>query len=436
MSERLRTHGANQTERAPSPEDIRRRLEGRAEIIEAARKRYADLERGLERGSWRGWLKSQRKLVSELLGQEPELAEALSRARRRAEAEGWPENTPVLVAMREVTVLRARLETRVRRRLEELSTPIGEPSLTADLPRLDEIVRAAAPVTLEQGETIVTRMQGPKWLQVSPLLFVLAPIILNLMGMTIGPKAVAIGVSLLLACLALIITVGMRVGSLWLTNERLLWKSMMGEHVAVRLRSIPDGGVRLNRILGTVHVAGDRKVRARHVTEPDYLLTLLELHRQPPLLGAVREEGREPDLVYYPASLRLNGTWHRGLAVLRPDNVSFIPEGRGREALKAVTGKELDQRVELEWVLDELRWLPEPQLDEWLARVATATGGVHWSSTDARYVGDVPVWKEICIKRWPDELIGRVNWKGQGVAERVLASWPLDSAPSEPSRRG
>jgi hypothetical protein len=240
-----------------------------------------------------------------------------------------------------------------------------------------------------------------------------------------SPLALLLVVALFITLIGLYVA---RAGEFWLTGERLTWKPVVGEPVSVSLRSIRPGGISVDRIARTVHVEGDRIVNVRYAEPLEQLAALLELHRQPPLLGASRGGQRLSQVSLYEATLKGGpGTPPRpGLAVLRPKGISFVPMGAGAQAMKALTGEPPSQvlKHEVPWILEELRWLSEDEFDAHLARIVEATGGVHWSAWEARRTRDMPVWKEVQISRGEQTLAGKVGWSQQAAAERVFESWP------------
>jgi len=428
MSERLRVPPSHPSapERELTAEDVRRRLEGRMELIEAAARRYATLEKRLKSIAWKHQLRARPELSHEVLAQEEPLAEAIARTRRRGELESWPETLPALEPLREVLRRRARVEGLVRKRLEELTAPAEAPSLKRDLAHLEQLVRQVPSITLEPGETRLLEMQKNQSIPkpVAVLIFLLVPM-MHLLALTAGPTLQLGLVGVFLTLLAAFI---LRSGQFWLTSERLIWKPLLGEPISVPLRSIRDNGVRVDRLLHSVRVEGERTLTVRHVDPLEKLATLVELHRQPPLLGSSRSGLRLPDVSFYPATLRQGPqrSVRQGWAVISPRGVWFLPLGAEAKLLFSVTGKPppAGVNVELPWVLDELRWLTEAEFDAHLARAVERTGGVHWSAWESRRKEDVPVWKEILITHGRDSLSGKVDWSQQAAAERALGSWP------------
>ncbi|MFP2927725.1 hypothetical protein ACLESO_21510 [Pyxidicoccus sp. 3LG] len=90
----------------PSPDIYRSRLEGRAELLEAARSRYRELLEVLRAPWWeerlRGGMGTLRVTGEELTRADAALAMAL----RRARAEAWPEKSPTVRLLHEVQSLR------------------------------------------------------------------------------------------------------------------------------------------------------------------------------------------------------------------------------------------------------------------------------------------------------------------------------------------
>jgi hypothetical protein len=399
------------------------------ELIEAAGKRYATLEKRLKSIAWKHQLRARPEFIHEVLAQEELLEEAITRTRRRGELEGWPETLPALEPLREVQRRRARVEGLVRKRLEELTGPVEAPSLKRDLAHLEKLVREVPSVKLGPGETRLLEMKKNQSIPppLAVLLFLLVPFI-HATALLAGPTLLLGAVGMFLTLLAVFI---MRAGEFWLTSERLIWKPVVGEPISVSLRSIREGSIHVERLTRSMRVQGDRIVHVRYVEPLEKLAALLELHRQPPLLDSSRSGVRLPDVSFYSATLREGPHLQArpGWAVLRTQGVSFLPLGAEATLLESITGKPppAGMNVEVPWVLDELRWLPEAEFDAHLARAVELTGGVHWPAWQTRRNEGVPVWKEIHITHGAYSLKGKVDWSQQAAAERVFASWPSSS---------
>ncbi|MDY7227254.1 hypothetical protein [Hyalangium rubrum] len=429
MSERLRAPvSSSSPERELTLEDVRRTLEGRLEVIEAAQKRYAVLERRLKGAGWKRRLRAWRGFSKEVLQHEAELAEALSRARRRAELAGWPETLPALEPLRDVGARRARLEALVQKRLGELALPSGPPTLEEDLVRLEAVLREPRVSAPGPGETRLLEMKRNEYfpLPVAALIAVFLPLVhfASLWGGT-TPALITV-----VTFVCLLVTYALRAGEFWLTSERLVWRPVLGEPVSVSLRSIQAGGVQVERFMRSVRVQGDRRVHVRYVEPLHKLAALVEMHRQPPFLGSSRGGQRLSNVSLFEVVL-WEGPGHRvrtGWAVLRPEGVSFLPVGSGTQTFQAITGAAAPAGVNLDvsWVLEELRWLPGTEFDACLARAVKATDGVYWSAWEARRASGVPVWKEIHITRvhGTGSMSGKVDWSQLDATERLFDSWP------------
>ncbi|AFE07256.1 hypothetical protein COCOR_06981 [Corallococcus coralloides DSM 2259] len=413
--------------------DVERQLEGRAEVLAAARRPYAELEKALSGRRWRRALTRRPELVPALVAEAQAVEEALERVQRRAVQEAWPDDTPVLKAARELSARRERLTRLARRRLEVLTVAPEGVSLEELLTRLDALVSQEVRWALNPGEVLVYEAvaQGAQenrekrfraelpayygWIWCFGLPATLAAWVLAPPGL----KSLAI---------ALFVGTGMgpplwdllRSGHAKLTSERLLWKPTFGPLQEVRLGTIGDGGVRVERTWD-LRVEGERRWHAPALRDAAELALLVELHRQPPLRGAARTGVRLDSVAVFPAMLGKR----KGFCVLGPQGLSFIPEGKGPQALRAVTGHPSALRgFESDRVLDALRWLPEAEFDACVMRMVEATGGLAWSRAEARYVPGSPVWRRIRIERGSLTLTGRVRWEQQEAAERLLRDWP------------
>lgn len=415
--------------------DVERQLEGRAEVLAAARRPHAELEKVLSGRRWRRALTRRPELVPALVAEAEAVKEALERVHRRAAQEAWPDDTPVWKEARELSARRERLTRLARRRLDALTVAPEGVSLEDALTRLDALVRQPASWALKPGEVLVfeddaRRRSDPSLVPMSLRQEVAPRRVLTLVGMA------ALGVLLLLvlprsmdvavvACLVsglvgILASQLLRGGRLRLTSERLIWAPVFGEPQEVRLGTISPDGFRLEQNVD-LKVEGDRRLHARSVRGAAEVALLVEMHRQPPLRGAARAGVRLNTVAVFPAKLGRR----EGFCVLGPQGLSFIPKGKGPRALSAVTGRPTAlQDFDSDQVLDALRWLPEAEFDACVMRMVEATGGVAWSRSDARYVRGTPVWRRIRIEHGNLALTGRVEWDQQEAAERLLRDWP------------
>ncbi|MFZ5468550.1 MAG: hypothetical protein ACOZIN_03845 [Myxococcota bacterium] len=98
-------------------EDYRRRLEGRAALLDTTRARYQDLVALLRSLRWRKRLRRHTGLLREVLAVQAQVDEALTAAKRRAKAEGWPARASIVRCLREVESLREKLCSTAAERL-------------------------------------------------------------------------------------------------------------------------------------------------------------------------------------------------------------------------------------------------------------------------------------------------------------------------------
>lgn len=425
MSERVRMEGSpGSWERSLSVEDMRRQLEGRLETVEAARARYASLESLLSGSRWKRHLRGHPEALQAVLRQEPVFEEAQARIQRRAQTDQWPEESPVLATVRETRALRARLEALVHKRLRALSRVSGAPSLVEALSRLEAVVLEPMPLELMAGEVRVLEGDSAE----PGGMFLLFPTIFLVMVATHFVDGLGAAALLLMLIASVVYTVA-RSGRFWLTNERLVWKPLVGEPVQLPLRSIPPDGIRSSAF--SVRVEGERTLHLLQSKKQQVDLgAVLEVQRQAPLLGSTAAE-RLADVVCYEATLSQGGSSRKGFAVLRPGYVAFLPENRGLEVLRAITGVAPSRGVtsiHLPSLIGQLRYLPtEAAFDACVARAAAVTGAVRWSAWDVRYDARVPVWTDIRLQTGdssPLVLRGKVDWSQQATAERILADWP------------
>lgn len=128
---------------ATHPDNLRARLEDRADLLEATRLRYRALKGMLEAFFWKDRLRANFELLREVAGAQPEVDAALASLKRRAAAEGWPRDAPPVKLMAEVERLREAVEHAALKRLpgEERPASLGEALL-----KLEEGVLEAGPL--------------------------------------------------------------------------------------------------------------------------------------------------------------------------------------------------------------------------------------------------------------------------------------------------
>jgi hypothetical protein len=128
---------------ATYPDNLRARLEDRADLLEATRLRYRALKGMLEAFFWKDRLRANFELLREVASAQPEVEAALAALQRRAAAEAWPHHAAPVKLMAEVERLRGAVEHAALRRLppDERPASLGEALLT-----LEEVVLEAGPL--------------------------------------------------------------------------------------------------------------------------------------------------------------------------------------------------------------------------------------------------------------------------------------------------
>ncbi|WP_163999671.1 hypothetical protein [Pyxidicoccus caerfyrddinensis] len=446
MSERARASREVRAELLATDEDTRRKLEGRVELLEAGLQRYRWLDDALNGGDWEDWLRAQPALIQEVLERDAACLEAVERVGKRAEVEGWREDTPVLGLAREVTASRARLETRVRKRLGSVKTVRGPLSLEEALRRLESIVRVPVSLVREPGESFSLACGTlDAWKQnLTAVTYLLSLVgIMGLALLTLVRWSSVNGLAWLLCPAPFLLTGGailafrrLRPGVLWLTPRRLVWAPSRSQPVELRLDSIPEGGVELT--WDGLRVEGGRLMHLRGLGEiPTKKLRLwLELLvRRPELRERTALVERPVDVVCFPALLRRNKMWEPGQAVLLRRMLFFLPgEDASTTLVRAATGRTLDFHAEPSWVLELLRWQPESDLDAYLLRAVKASRGVAWPSDLARHSRGVPLEQELHFTYGDEVLAGRAPGRDLAAIERILESWGGPETVSPPRR--
>ncbi len=135
---------------ATRPDDLRARLEDRADLLEATRLRYRALKGVLESFFWKDRIRNHFELLREVAIAQPEVDATLAALRRRVEAEGWPRDAAPVRLMHEVERLREAVERAAERRLAASASDgaegEGPTTLGERLLRLETEVLDAAPL--------------------------------------------------------------------------------------------------------------------------------------------------------------------------------------------------------------------------------------------------------------------------------------------------
>lgn len=411
-----------------APEDVRRRLEGRLETVEAARVHYRALQGRLEERQWRRRLGQQPGLLDEVAARETDVEAALAAIQQLAQREDWPRAHPVLATVREVLRRRDRLDALLDQRLESRPSPeTPAPSRGERLSRLRALcVRNPVP-DLVPGEILLTQDPAPPFrVPFSAQLVGLGLFVLSSLSLGIFAGLV---VGVVMCLLPAFRYRQPRSTRYWLTPERLVWESAPGERTQVLLRDIPPHGVSAP-FPDTLLVSGPHETFVLGLGRDTQrsVLTALELHRRAPLFGHATPQPL-PDVVCFPATFQA-GRLRAGCAILRPGFLAFLPEDRLGDVFQAVTGApRTGLPLDLRHVVEALRHLPTGAgFDACLERAVAQADGVLWSpNACVRYDTQLPVWKRLHFKNFDvpaKSLSGAVDRRAQDAVERILAAWP------------
>jgi hypothetical protein len=139
-----------------SDDELRIRLEGAAELLEATLPRYRVLVRALDSFSWKDKLRRNLEVLGATARAQPAVDEALSTIRRKSKAEHWSAG-PILACAEEVRALRSRLRALIEARGGEAITRV----LADDLTALEHAVVAAPRFVLPQERWALARQLLP-----------------------------------------------------------------------------------------------------------------------------------------------------------------------------------------------------------------------------------------------------------------------------------
>lgn len=119
---------------ASPTDDLRTRLEGRAEVLEATVERYRALRRDLASLLWRDRLRAEPSRLHQVVLAQPFIDEVLDVALRRMNEEQWPVSAAMTATLQEAALLRDALRALAAKRLGE---PASNAPLTALLASLE-----------------------------------------------------------------------------------------------------------------------------------------------------------------------------------------------------------------------------------------------------------------------------------------------------------
>ncbi|MCP3167977.1 hypothetical protein [Myxococcus qinghaiensis] len=407
MSEPTHTHV---TANALQASDAERQLEGRAEVLAAARRSHAELEKLLSGWGWRRALTRSPEWGAALVEGAAALTEALERVHRRAELEAWPATIPVLRMARELSARRERLVALARRRLEALGVSPGHGSLEETLTRLEVLARQSVSWELDSREVLVFETDA-RWSRHLEVTQKDSGRLATLFGPHASWRGWVPGS-----------------GQVRLSNERLIWRSAFGPPRSVRLDDLPEEGPQLDANTREVRAGGDWGVFTQRSVDAVNLAALVELVRWPRLSDALRSGRRLDSRALFPA--RLEGA--PGLCVLGLEHLSFISAGQGPQALGAITGRTASRpSFDVDRLVELLRWLPEVEFESALGRVLAVTASRRWSRAEVvrieqEYVGQrpVPLVDSLRLECGGESLRGFPKDSQEVVADGLLRNYP------------
>jgi hypothetical protein len=138
-------------------DEYRLRLEGRAELLEAALLRYRALVEVLGARNWEERGRKALGVLRETLEAQARVDETLASALRRAQAESWPALSPTVQGLREVQALRQKLAQSLAQRLTS----------RAEQPLL-ELLKALEERLLTLPREVAPAQRGPTALELLP----------------------------------------------------------------------------------------------------------------------------------------------------------------------------------------------------------------------------------------------------------------------------
>jgi hypothetical protein len=262
----------------PVSTDVRYKLEGGIETLEAALARYAILEKALRSLAWQRKTLRRLDTLRELVRNEPAVEEALTRLHRRARAEDWLDTEPALGLARKVEQLRSSLEALTRKHLDMPAD--RESRLVDNLARIEQrLIRTVAP-PLSSEERVLEQGACLPWKTPPPFLVLIGMLIVIDFFDSVLPEsewnALITGVVLMMFIVGFLpssrprVLIDRRPGGFWLTEKRLVWRPRWGATIHIPFHAIRPGGVeRLSSQSVRVHLVDGRYVFLKPLVERD-----------------------------------------------------------------------------------------------------------------------------------------------------------------------
>lgn len=204
-------------------------------------------------------------------------------------------------------------------------------------PAHPEVIRTA-PFTLAPGEGVLLKggfggKWGWTWLGVLLAVSLLLLLPMALRGGRSGP---VVGVVFLVTFAAAFWPL-LRSGTYWLTTHRLHWKPWLGQAVAVSVAGLDRQGGTIHPLTSSLSIGDSLSLNYIRGVERLWggLLLLNELGE----IDLADDAGDLADVAWFPATAT-DGllTSQKGVAVLRPGYVAFLPTHEPRHVIKAMLG--------------------------------------------------------------------------------------------------
>ncbi len=196
-------------------------------------------------------------------------------------------------------------------------------------------------------------------------------------------------------------------GTYWLTTRRVIWKPRIGKAVGLSLAEIDLERIRAGALTHSLHLRGARPLTLRFIHRIEQVWGGILLLRTPGIADAVERAAQEPaepaaqepaeptaQEPAEPAALVWTATWTQGIhyqygqAVLRRDDLAFIPwypqfnawAQLAKQATYAILSlaAPVRPRLPLEPILIHLIHLPETALDPVIETLVQSHDGTRW----------------------------------------------------------
>lgn len=409
-----------------SVEDLKIRLEGAFEAIEAAANRYDEIKQTLEKSRWRRALRDDPYLLEEAAQKEGPLRDARAKCERLAESPDAPAALHRALSRLQQTRAAAHKLT-----LKRLRARVEIPFEDA-LHQLAARVLAEIPGNLRHGEKRLLEGGAMNqlwaiWFSVFTLVGTMSGPIAELFGANDGKGIGALAVLGILFALFWVpfIHSFLLSGRYTLTNQRLIWTPRRGEPVQVELATLKPGAFQLSG-WGSIKVDALEPFKMRGLENAAQLAAYAEMMRW---MAAIKVQS-EPltDVAIFPAFEGEEGyftedaTAPNVVAVMRPHYAAYFYKAKAGVVLKAITGNTPGAEVDLPSVMRLLCQLGPEQFDQ-IVRAAAEKEGVLMDRPPARVVSTGPVWQHLIVRSPSHAFAAKVTWRYIQEVEPMVAKW-------------